>query len=265
MPKISIGNTDFYYEYHGQGQPLMLIAGYSCDYTFWGAIVEELTKHYQVLVFDNRGIGQTIDTTTELTLELMADDTYQLIKALDIKQPIVLGQSMGGAIAQIIAKKYSKELNKLIILNSSAKFNARTIMILESLLQVLKANVSFDTIIDASLPWFFSPKFLSDPKCIARYKSLIKNNPFPVTVEILERQLKALKPFNSESWLSQINLPTIVIASDDDLISLDQDSKTIANKIPNAKLLHIATAHSSPIDNPIEVIKAILKADKELF
>lgn len=260
-----IGNTDFYYEYHGKGQPLVLIAGYSCDHTFWDAILEELSRHFQILVFDNRGIGQTKDTTSELTLELMADDTFQLIQALNIKQPIVLGQSMGGAIAQLMARKYSHDLSKLIILNSSSKFNVRTFMMLESLLHLFKEEVSFDGLMDASMPWFFSGRYLSDPKNIATYKSLIKYNPYPVTVEILERQLRALKSFNSQTWLSTLNIPTVVIASDDDIVAIPSDSEEIAQKIPNAKLLHIASSHASPIDNPKEVITAILKAGKDLF
>jgi pimeloyl-ACP methyl ester carboxylesterase len=118
---------------------------------------------------------------------------------------------------------------------------------------------------DASMPWFFSGRYLSDPKNIATYKSLIKYNPYPVTVEILERQLKALKTFHSEPWLSSLNIPTVVIASDEDIVAPLTDSEEIAKRIPNAKLLRISSGHASPIDNPKEVTAAILKAGKDLF
>lgn len=259
MAKIDIDGTSFYYEYQGRGDPLVLVAGYSCDHTFWDAIYDELTKHFQVLIFDNRGIGQTKDLLSPLTLELMADDTIKLIRALNLKHPIVLGQSMGGAIAQIIARKVTDEISKLIILNSSAQINKRTLMMLGSLLNIFKEKISFDTMIEASMPWFFSADYLSDPKNIASYKEICINNSFPPTAEILQRQLNALMQFNAQAWISELKVPTFVIASDDDIVCLPSESKQLANGIANARFISITGGHSSPVENPTQVVSALLK------
>lgn len=258
MAQIRIGETNFYYEYSGKGNPLVLISGYACDHTFWEAMHSELTQHFQVLTFDNRGIGQTIDLTSPLTLELMAEDTIQLIRTLGLNKPIVLGQSMGGAIAQIVAKKYSDEISKLIILNSASKINQRTVMTLESLLNIFKENVTFDTLIEASMPWFYSAQYLSHPKNIALYKEICKNDPYPPTVEILMRQLSALKQFNSQPWVNTLNLPTLVIASEDDIICLPSESAKLAKSLAHAEFKLIQGGHASPIENPTGVTQAIL-------
>nr|WP_258956523.1 alpha/beta fold hydrolase [Legionella sainthelensi] len=59
MPRIKVNDISMYYERHGQGEPIVFIAGFSADHLAWAAIVEYLKEKYQVILFDNRGIGQT--------------------------------------------------------------------------------------------------------------------------------------------------------------------------------------------------------------
>jgi pimeloyl-ACP methyl ester carboxylesterase len=238
MAQIRIGETDFYYECQGKGRPLVLIAGYSCDHTFWDAIYDKLTPHFQVLTFDNRAIGQTIDHNTQLSIELMANDTIQLMKALEIKNPIILGQSMGGTIAQTIARQQANEIeiNKLIILNSSSKINERTLMVLATFIKMLNEKVDIDTVLEASMPWFFSSDYLTAQN-IAAYKEICKNNPFPPTPAILARQWQALRQFDSRAWVSTLTTQTLVIASDDDIVCLSPESEDLAHCIAAARFV----------------------------
>lgn len=258
MATIRIGETDFFYECRGKGTPLVLIAGYSCDHTFWDAIYDELTQHFQVLIFDNRGIGQTIDETSTISIDSMAQDTMKIVNALDLKHPIILGQSMGGTIAQTIARDYGNDIQKLIILNSSTIINQRTQMVLSSLLKLYEEKAAFDTLIEASMPWFFSAHYLADPKNIAAYKEICMNNPYPPSPAILRRQLQALNNFNSHLWVNNIQMPTLVIASEDDIVCLPAESEQLASHIKRAKYLKIAGGHSSPLENPHDLIEAIM-------
>ena len=59
MPRAPLNGYDFYYEVHGKGEPLLLIAGYSCRTTHWSEVLNELSEGYEVILFDNRGVGQT--------------------------------------------------------------------------------------------------------------------------------------------------------------------------------------------------------------
>ena len=122
MPKIKANNATFYYELVGKGQPIILIAGYTCDYSTWQLMMEQLSNHFQVLVFDNRGIGQTTDTNEPLSAELMAEDVIALSEQLHLDKPHIVGQSMGGTIAQTIAAKFPDKINKLCLLTTSAKW-----------------------------------------------------------------------------------------------------------------------------------------------
>ncbi len=59
MPKVNVGDINMYYEVHGEGEPLLLITGLGRDLTIWILQTREFSKKYQLMVFDNRGVGRT--------------------------------------------------------------------------------------------------------------------------------------------------------------------------------------------------------------
>lgn len=259
MPIIKINEISMYYEIHGTGAPLVLIAGYTGDYTFWKFIVPNLAKHHQVIIFDNRGIGQTQDKGGFFTLEAMAEDVLSLMKALNLEQPAIAGHSMGGIIAQIIAKKHPKQISRLVVLNSAQALNIRTYKTLESLLNLRKDNVSFDGLIDTALPWFFANDYLANPENIIAFKKDLINNPFPQSVEDQERQFRALQAYQPSQWSQKINLPSLILGSEHDIITLPEESELLAESIPNSQFVLVEGAHSSPVEQPELVYDLILK------
>lgn len=248
MPTLHANDIEIYYELHGKGKPLVLIAGYTGDHSFWDFMLDDLAKKFQVLIFDNRGIGQTKDSNNSFTLEMMADDTMMLVEQLGLVKPVIIGQSMGGAIAQIIAKNYGDKIDRLIILNSAAKFSVRSGKVLESLLNCRKESLPFDLFIDSALPWFFSSEFLAKPENITAFKQALINNPYPQTVADQERQFNALLPFDSREWIHQITTPTLVISATNDIIALPEESKALAQGIAHSQFQSIPGAHSSPVE-----------------
>lgn len=257
MPTLEMEGIELFYEVHGTGKPLVLIAGYTGDHTFWNFMLNELANKFQVLIFDNRAIGQTKDTNTPFTLEIMAEDTMTLVERLGLENPVILGQSMGGAIAQIIAKNYATQIDKLIILNSAAKFSIRSEKVLESLLNCRKENIPFDLFIDAALPWFFSSDFLENSESIQAFKHALINNPYPQSVADQERQFNALRPFDSTKWINKITAPTMVISGIEDIIAPPEDGMALAKGIPNSQFITIPGAHSSPVEQSFKVNQLI--------
>src|SRR5262245_16101500 len=100
MPKIDVGNINLYYESYGAGEPLVCIAGFSVDHLAWQSIVELFAKNYNVIIFDNRGAGQSDCPDIPYSIDMLADDTIELCKALDITRARFIGSSMGGMILQ---------------------------------------------------------------------------------------------------------------------------------------------------------------------
>jgi pimeloyl-ACP methyl ester carboxylesterase len=259
MPTINAQGVNFYYELYGHGKPLVLIAGYTGTHSFWRFMVDKLATQFKVLVFDNRAIGQTKDDGKPFTLDMMAEDTIALVEQLGLVKPHIIGQSMGGAIAQIIAKKHANRIDKLILLNTAAKLNVRTCKVLESILNLRKADTEFNIFIDAALPWFFSSEYLSDPNNITAFKEDLLHDPFPQSISDQERQLQALAAFDSRQWSRDILLPTLVVSASEDIIALPEESKNLAKGIAKSKFKTIPGAHSSPVEQHNVVNEVVMK------
>ena len=100
MPKVKVNAINIYYEIYGTGSPLLMILGLGANITWWGKyFIKGLADHFKVVVFDNRGTGQSNNPKSQYTVRTLADDAYGLLKALNIENTFVFGHSMGGGIA----------------------------------------------------------------------------------------------------------------------------------------------------------------------
>jgi len=257
MAIAKLNDIEIYYEIYGKGQPLVLISGYTCDHAFWNGMLGKLAQHFQVLVFDNRAIGRSKDAGKPFTVETMAKDTINLIEHLKLNKPIIVGQSMGGAIAQMVALQFLDKISQLVILNSVEKFNTVAMMALESLLNLRKTNIPFDLLIETTLPWVFSKDYLTVQEYILAFKDAVKNNPAPQSIADQERQLQALKSFDSRLWIKKINIPSLVLAANEDIISPIAECQQLADNL-NAKLIEIPGGHASPVEQSERLNQAIL-------
>jgi pimeloyl-ACP methyl ester carboxylesterase len=81
-----------------------------------------LAKNQEFIAFDNRGQGLSIEynTTEPLTIQGMANDTMELINALNLTRPTVFGYSMGGMIATDLVAEYGPSLGLVIVASGSA-------------------------------------------------------------------------------------------------------------------------------------------------
>jgi pimeloyl-ACP methyl ester carboxylesterase len=104
------------YRVVGSGPPLVMIMGYGGTMEVWDPrFVDDLARHFRVVIFDNAGIGQTQALSAPLTIDAMADQTSALIDALRLGRPDVLGWSMGGMIAQALAVRHPDQVNRLVL------------------------------------------------------------------------------------------------------------------------------------------------------
>lgn len=258
MSKIIINNSNYYYELHGKGDPLVLISGYGCDHFFWTPILDNLKKQFQVLIVDNRGIGQTRDLKEPISISSMADDMVALTQALNLKNPHFVGHSMGGAIVQSIGSRYNKEIGKLGILLSSAKIRQATLLGTQSILEMRKSGMSFDSIFNAMLAWVYGEKFLQGKKNIQLLKSYYLENLYPQSIEDQERQFQALRKFDGREDLKSIQSHTLIVHGTQDLIVLPYETEYMAAHIPNAKLVKLDCAHGLIAELPEEISKLLI-------
>jgi pimeloyl-ACP methyl ester carboxylesterase len=250
MPKIDINNTKYYYEIHGAGHPLIIIGGYTGDHFGLLPIAQSLSKHFKVLIFDNRGSGQTEDNGESLSADLLADDIMLLAKKLELKNPHIIGLSMGGAIAQSIAARYSNQISRLILTVATIKWRQATLLGFKSHIQMREKGLSFDEIFDATAAWVFGESFLTNKNAINALKQVNLTSSYPQSIQDQKRQYQILESFDGTELLSQIQAPTLVVHGTEDIIVLPPETRLMASKIRHAELVQFGCGHAMTVEIP---------------
>lgn len=256
--KVFVNGVNLYYELVGKGPPLVLIAGFTCDTLLWNPILRELTQHFQVLMFDNRGAGQSDSPDTSYTIETMAEDAVGLIDRLGFQKTHVLGHSMGGCIAQTIAVRYPNKIAKLALSNSLISLNPVSVLAQHFFLYLREKEIPQEKLLKGIFPWLFSSDFLRDPKKVEELVAASLLNPHPQGFIGFKRQLEALTAFDSSSWFHHILLPTLVINGEEDILC-PRDSIRLAEGISTAQLVNFPKmGHLPLIENPSLFLKVIV-------
>ena len=118
--KIKENGITLNYTQAGKGQPVVLLHGNGSSHKCFNKLIKLLQNQYTVYALDSRCHGKS-QKTKELSYTLMAEDTAQFIKILNLKKPILYGFSDGGIIGLIVAYTYPNLLSKLIVSGANLK------------------------------------------------------------------------------------------------------------------------------------------------
>src|SRR5690606_41592977 len=95
--------------------PIIFLHSFPFDKTMWHGQLEFLKSTHRVIACDIRGFGQSTDETSQLSMDLFADDNIQFMDTLKIEKAIICGLSMGGFIALNLMKRYPERFSALIL------------------------------------------------------------------------------------------------------------------------------------------------------
>lgn len=259
MPLIHVNNIDLYYEEQGQGEPVILIAGFSADHNAWRFVVDYLKQQFRVIVLDNRGVGQSSVPPGSYSIDIMAHDVAGLCQQLNIHRAHFIGSSMGGFIVQQLAYRYPDLVKSIIISNSTYFAQGCFKIYVEAQLELLQSQAPLPALVKANSAWVYSYQFLSQPDTINNLIKIAVDNPYPVTMEGYRSQLAALIQFDSREWLNQIQVPALVIGGDQDIIFAPSTVKALAEQLPKARYICFDNCGHLPfIEYPKQFIHCIL-------
>ncbi|MGQ9722744.1 MAG: alpha/beta fold hydrolase [Candidatus Jordarchaeum sp.] len=238
MPKIRIGDIKMYYEIHGKGFPLVMIMGLSANKDWWSPyVIEQFSKHFKVLIFDNRGAGRTDAPKIDYTIKMFADDTLGLMDALEIEQAHMLGVSMGGMIAQEFVLNYPDRVKKLVLCSTtpggphSIPTPPETIAVMMD-----RGNLTDEQIARRAMPLLYPEDYIKNNSDVIE-RSINRMLIAPITEDAYMRQINAIMKWDAYDRLPKINRPTLVMSGKEDKLLPYQNSEILAQRIPRAKLI----------------------------
>lgn len=133
MSFITVGkenscNIDLYYEDMGQGQPVLLIHGWPLSSRSWEKQVPALLRAgYRVVAYDRRGFGASGRPSTGYDYDTLAADLNMLMNALDLRDAVLVGFSMGGGeVARYLGRYGSERVRKAVFMGAVTPFLLKT-------------------------------------------------------------------------------------------------------------------------------------------
>jgi pimeloyl-ACP methyl ester carboxylesterase len=249
------------YEIHGEGFPLVMIMGLGGCLEWWGApLIEELSKHYKTVIFDNRGVGKTDKPEIKYTIKMFADDTIGLMNALKIERAHVLGISMGGMIAQELVLDYPERVEKLVLCSTAANMGRILRFLARTMVWVYKGRMKTpEKTREMFIPQLFTKEFIEEnrDKIEEAKQTVFKSM---ATYEEFKRQLMATIKFDSRKILKNIDKPVLIMHGKKDSMITYEASLKIAQLIPYPKLaLFDNSAHALFTQEPEKVVTTLLE------
>ena len=250
--------TKIFWTEQGAGEPLLLIMGLGGTHKEWRRILPSLAAKYRVIMFDNRGTGETIASDEPFSIPLMAADAKAVLDAANVESAHILGMSMGGMIAQEFALSFP-EMTRTLTLAVTFCGGSEAVHPTPAVLFALQGG-NVRTPEDAF--WAMS-KFIYDPntprETIAEDLAA-REGKFTAPANFM-RQLQAIMTWQgTHSRLLNITAPTLVIGGVNDQLIPCANSKIIADQIPNAKLVELEnSSHIFTTDQTEKSVEAILE------
>ena len=267
MPKIKSNQIELYCETHGAGQPFVLISGLGYSSWQWHKMVPFLAEHFQVITFDNRGVGQSDKPAGPYTAQMLAADTVGLLDALGIEKAIIAGHSMGGFVAQALALDFHQRVEKLIL--CSTNFGGpRHIPVTAEAMKVLTdvtsdALTRFKNGLAVSTAPGWSEK---NPEMIEEWIKWRVANPIePVHYQAQLAIGLALLPEAAafENKLPEISVPTLILFGAHDKVVPPANADLLAKQIAGSQTRILPGAgHFFPIEVPEEAAHVIIEFAK---
>ena len=251
MPTLSRGDGELYYECHGSGVPLLLIAGLASDSQSWLPIIDDLAPRFHVIAVDNRGVGRTTAHAVPLSIRAMADDCAALLDHLQLASAHVVGHSMGGFVAQEMALRYPQKIDALILAATSSTSSRRNNALFHDWADALDNGADMRAWFRNLFYWIFSARFFDDEKAVDESVRLAIAYPYPQSAQSFRLQADALAAFDSRRELSNVRARTLVIAGKADLLFPLELCTAFADRIPGSSFATIeGAAHSIHMQYP---------------
>jgi pimeloyl-ACP methyl ester carboxylesterase len=277
VQKVHVGDIDIAYKMFGKGDPIILFSGASDNMDAWDpSLLAGISSNHTVIVFDQRGIGNTTLGTNPYTPEQLANDTAGLLDALKIPKADVMGYSLGSWIAEQLTITYPEKVNSLILIGSSCGgkdhtpkppefLELQSVIVNNSLNNIPTTQEQIKSLVTASLGsgWIkLHPESLEGFENITTFQQLKP----AVNPEMVNNQNNVGKHWeDNPNWsgaceeLAKLDKPTLVITgTDDDFYAPHVNSLKIVEKIPGAWLVQIKNAgHAVPDQYPDEISKIL--------
>ena len=240
----------------GSGPPLLLITGLGANIEMWAPFAK-LIRGRTTISYDAPGMGQSEPLERPARLSGLADVAHELLRALGHDRADVLGYSLGGGVAQEMARRYPDAVDRLILCGTSPGVGSLPpLNPLVTAVLMTPYRYYAPSHYRRVAPLVAGGRTARDPAILER--QIAARTASPPTWTGYAHQILAASGWSSLPWLHRIRQRTLVVAGGDDPIMPVFNSRLLAWRIPDAEL-HVldGAGHLFLVDEPERAIVPI--------
>jgi pimeloyl-ACP methyl ester carboxylesterase len=256
MPSVNVSGTTLHYAEQGRGpKTLVLVHGFPLDSRMWDGQREALADAARVIAVDLKGFGKS-NSNEPFTINSQAQTLHEALAQINALPCILCGLSMGGYIALAFARKFPKDLQALMLVDTRAEGDTTEGKANRDKMIELVRKDGSTAVADQMMGKMLSPDTVQHrPQVVRELRDIMENCP-PRTIE---NALVALRDRDDQtSLLPSIAVPTLILVGQDDAITPPAVAEAMHHSIPNSQLQIIQGAgHMSPMEQPEQVTQAM--------
>ncbi|UCF47106.1 MAG: alpha/beta hydrolase [Myxococcales bacterium] len=241
--RTAIAPSLAYQTFGQQGPPVLFIMGFGMPGAVWGPQVDDLQMDHRCCHYDHLGVGDSDRGPFLRTIPAMADDAVRILDDLSWDRAHVVGVSMGGMIAQELALRSADRCQTLTLVATHGGAPVASLptprgmrFFLQGLFGGRKARMR-------SLPRLLYPdEFVESIGPSALRSHLDTRLSHPPALRTVLGQLYAVWRHSTESRLSQIDTPTLLVRPGKDILIRPTQTDRLAQRIRNAQVLRFDDA-----------------------
>ena len=242
---VTVGENTYAYRQFGVGQglPLVFFQHFTGTLDNWDpAVTDRLARDRSVVLFENAGIGRSNGKVPE-TVATMADHAMKFLDAIQLTRVDVLGFSLGGMVAQVIALKRPRLLRRIILAGTGPEGGVGVAMDRPEFLKIFVDQKMPPS--EKLLKLFFETTETSQSagrRFVERLARRTKDIDTPTNAEAAGAQLAAMAAWaksggEDHADLKKITQPALVINGNNDIMIPTVNSFTLSAHLPNAQLI----------------------------
>ena len=265
MNFINLNGVTIHYKYlpcpplgDGGEKTFLFINSLGTDFRIWDDVVGALKDYGNILLFDKRGHGLSDVSVNTKGLEDYLNDVVSLCQYLSVEKCTVVGLSVGGMIAQLLAYHHPGKVEKLILCDTRHKIGNAQIW--NERIVAVKGH-GIQSISDGVIQRWFSKSFqFNQPDKAAGYKNMLERTPALGYIQTCE----AIRDADLTEIAKQIKVPAICVVGSEDKSTTVEEVKALADLIEGSvfKVMQ-GSGHIPCVDNPVALSKLIIEFIKK--